>query len=241
MSDVPDEGRFANVAAAVLLGGASRRMGRDKAHLPHDGVALATRTARLLAAHFEEVLLVGGAPPDDAPGRRVPDPDGPPCALRGLVGALAAARAPRVLVVATDLPLLAPELLLALVAWPEADVVLPRVGERLEPLCALWAREPALREARARLAAGRLALRELVGALRHEVLGGADLRAVDPEGVMLANANTPDDWARIQRLVRTASEAAPADGMHTLGANAASGEDRPAGGVQVGTAEESLP
>ena len=82
MSGAPNEGRFANVAAAVLLGGASRRMGRDKAQLAHDGVPLATRTARLLAAHFEEVLLVGGAPPDGAPGRRVPDPDGPPCALR---------------------------------------------------------------------------------------------------------------------------------------------------------------
>src|SRR5690606_20109044 len=151
------EGRIANVSAAVLVGGASRRMGRDKAHLPLGGVALATRTARLPAAHFEDVLLVGRAPPADAPGRRVPDPDGPPCALRGLVGALTAARGERVLVVATDLPLLGPELLLALVAWPEADVVLPRVDGRMEPLCALWARERVLPLARAQLAAGRLA------------------------------------------------------------------------------------
>ncbi|MEB2344791.1 MAG: NTP transferase domain-containing protein [Deltaproteobacteria bacterium] len=196
------DGRFGDVSAALLLGGASRRMGRDKALLEYAGVALATRTARLLAEHFEDVLLVGGEPPPDAPGRRVRDPEGPRSALRGLVGALAAARGSRVLVVATDLPLLGPELLLALVAWPEAGVVLPRRDDGLEPLCAVWAREVALREAQARLAAGRLALHELAAALPHEVLEGADLRVVDPTGAQLANANTPEDWARIERLGR---------------------------------------
>jgi molybdopterin-guanine dinucleotide biosynthesis protein A len=194
------EGRLASVSAALLLGGASSRMGRDKAHLERDGVALATRTARLLADHFEDVLLVGGAPPAGAPGRRVADPEGPRCALRGLVGALSAARAERVLVVATDLPLLAPELPLVLVAWPEADVVLPRVGERFEPLCAVWSRAAALPRAREHLAAGRLALHELIAALRHEALAGDDLRAVDPAGTMLANANTPEDWERLRGL-----------------------------------------
>lgn len=210
MSAPGPESRFANVSAALLLGGASTRMGRDKARLERDGVALATRTARLLADHFEDVVLVGGEPPADAPGRRVADPkdprfalgEGPRCALRGLVGALAAARAARVVVVATDLPLLEPELLLALVAWPEADVVVPSVGGRLEPLCAVWAREPALRVARAHLAAGRLALHELVGVLGHERLADDDLRAVDPAGLMLANANTPEDWERLSRLAQ---------------------------------------
>jgi molybdopterin-guanine dinucleotide biosynthesis protein A len=192
------EGRIANVSAAVLVGGASSRMGRDKARLPLAGVALATRTARLLADHFEDVLLVGGEPPADAPGRRVADPEGVPSALRGIVGALAAARAERVLVVATDLPRLAPELVLALVAWPEADVVLPRKDGRLEPLCAIWSRA-ALPKARAQLAEGRPELWRLVGALRAELLEGDDLRAVDPAGVMLDNANTPEDWARIER------------------------------------------
>lgn len=204
MPDAAGEGRFADVSAALLLGGASRRMGRDKARLAWDGVALATRTARLLAEHFEDVLLVGGDPPADAPGRRVPDPEGPRCALRGLVAALAEARGERVLVVATDLPLLGPELLLALVAWPEADAVLPRAEGRLEPLCALWARAAVLPRARARLAAGRLALHELVGEGTCVLLEGDDLRAVDPAGTMLANANTPEEWARLERLARGA-------------------------------------
>ena len=124
-------------------------MGADKAQLELDGEPVATRLAARLASLCEEVLLVGGAPPAAAPGRRVADPDGPRSALRGLVGALAAARAERVLVVATDLVGVTPDLLLALVAAPEADVVAPRTPGGPEPLCALYRREPALAEARA--------------------------------------------------------------------------------------------
>ena len=196
------EARFASIAAALLTGGESTRMGRDKARLPLGGVAAATRAARLLDSLFEEVLIVGGDPPLDAPGRRVPDPEGPRCALRGLVGALEAARAERVLVVATDLPLLSPELLLALVAWPEADVVAPRAAGRLEPLCAIYARDAALVSARARLAAGRLALHELIAELTSCTLDADDLRALDPDGAALANATTAEDWARLEARLR---------------------------------------
>lgn len=193
------DGRIANVAAAVLIGGASSRMGEDKARRSFAGVAAATRTSHLLASLFADVLLVGGDAPDDAVGRRVADVAGPRCALRGLVAALEAARAERVLVVATDLPLLGPELLLALVAWPEADVVLPRRAGRIEPLCAIWHRERALTAARERLAAETLALHELVARLDARFLEDADLAAIDPEGTALANANTPEEWSLLER------------------------------------------
>lgn len=188
------DGRLANVCGAVLLGGRSARMGRDKAHLPLGGVSLAARTAGLLGRVCEDVMLVGGDPPPDAPGRPVPDPDGPPCALRGLVGALAAARAERVLVVATDLPRLHEKLLWALVALPEADVVLPRDARGLQPLCAVYRREAVHAAASERLARGGLALHGLLDELSLSPLEGADLAALDPDGSALANANTPDAW-----------------------------------------------
>ncbi len=200
--DPRHEGGIANVSAALLVGGGSQRMGRDKAHLEWKGEALATRMARQLEELFEDVVLVGGTPPGDAPGRRVADAEGPQCALRGVVSALEAAHAERVLIVATDLPLLGPELLLTLVAWPEADVVLPCRDGRVEPLCAIWSRAAALPPARAALSAGRLALHELIAELRVQRLDGDDLRAVDPQGRMLANANTPEQWRRLADLVR---------------------------------------
>jgi molybdopterin-guanine dinucleotide biosynthesis protein A len=171
--------RFANVAGAVLTGGASSRMGSDKAQLVVGGVASATRVARCLALLCEDVVLVGGDPPADAPGRRAPDAEGPRSALRGLVSALAAVRAEFVLVVATDLPFVTPDLLLALVAWPEADAVVPRTPDGAHPLCALYRREVALAAARRHLAEGRLALSALLGAIATRYLEGDDLRAVD--------------------------------------------------------------
>jgi len=196
--DPPREGRLANVAGVVLTGGASARMGRDKARLLLGGVAGAVRAARLLASIVEDVILVGGDPPADATGRRVPDPPGPACALRGLAGGLAAAAAPRVLVLATDLPFVSADLLLALVAWPEAEAVVPWSARGPEPLCALYERAPALRVARARLDAGELALQGVLADLRTARLDGADLAVLDPDGRALANLNTPEDLARAE-------------------------------------------
>jgi len=201
-------GRLANVAGALLLGGASSRMGRDKAQLSLDGESLAARSARLLARCFQEVLLVGAPPAAAAlcapagPLRLAADPPGPRCPLRGLVGALSAAQAPRVVVIATDLPGLCDDLPLALSAWPDADAVIPRRGGRPEPLCALWRRDAVLPLARARLAAGTLgaaralSLRALIAALGNvRWLEGPELDGLDPGGRALFNVNTPADWA----------------------------------------------
>ncbi|MHC4422652.1 MAG: molybdenum cofactor guanylyltransferase, partial [Planctomycetota bacterium] len=177
-----DEGRIATIAAALLVGGASSRMGCDKSRLELGGVANATRLALLLDAIFEDLLLVGGDPPAEAPGRRVADPEGPVCALRGLVAALEAARAPRVLVVATDLPLLTPDLVLALVAWPEADAVVPLDARGIHPLCAIYRCAALLPPARECLAAGRLELRGPLDAVATSYFGPDELARIDPGG-----------------------------------------------------------
>jgi len=202
----PQDGYLADLTAAVLLGGGSTRMGRDKAWLELGGEPLATRLARRLRPLCAEVLLVGGQPPPSAPGRRVPDPPGPRCALRGFVAAFGAASTDRVLVVATDLALLGEELVLALAARPPAEAVVPESGGRLHPTCAIYARDPALEVARRQLGAGRLALRDLLAELEVQVLPEADLRWVDPEGRMLRNANTPEAWREIEALARAGGE-----------------------------------
>ena len=193
-----DGGRLATVGGAVLTGGVSTRMGQDKARAPLRGVPCATRVARVLASLCGEVLLVGGSPPEDAPGRRVPDPEGPACALRGLAAALEASSAPHVLVVATDLPLVTPDLLLALVAWPEADAVVPRGSEGPHPLCALYRRDTVLPVARERLVAGRLELQGVLDVVDTAWLGPDDLARVDPGGLALSKLNTPEDLARAE-------------------------------------------
>lgn len=205
--------RVAGLSGAVLLGGASSRMGRDKAALEVCGVAGATRIAHALDALCDEVLLVGGTPPADAKGRAVADPEGPRCALRGLVAALEAARGERVLVVATDLPLVTDAFLrgLATVAGADADAVVPRPLPRAQPLCAVYRRLPVLARAREQLAAGELALHGLLDTLRVTWIEGERLRALDPAGTALLNVNTPEDLVRAEALLRSQAARPGAD------------------------------
>lgn len=203
-------GRFGNIAGALLVGGGSTRMGRDKAHVEVGGVAMATRLAGLLASIVEDVVLVGGNPPEDAPGRRVSDPEPADevaveqgrSSLRGLVGALDATSADRVLVVATDTPLLSADLLLALTAFPAHDaVVVEDADGRIHPLCGIYRREVVLPLAHENLAAGNLVLRALLDAVDTKVFGGTDLAAVDPDGTALMNINTPEELERARALL----------------------------------------
>ncbi|MBW2426676.1 MAG: molybdenum cofactor guanylyltransferase [Deltaproteobacteria bacterium] len=191
-------GRIGNVTGALLLGGRSTRMGRDKARLEWQGEAWSTRIARLLDDLFEQTLLVGGDPEPEAPGIRVADPSGPACALRGLVGALEAASAERVIVVATDLPLLTADLLLALTAWPESDAVVPRDDRGDHPLCAIYRREACLAAARANLAAERLALRDLLSVVDTQRVALEALGVGIADADVLTNINTPEELATVE-------------------------------------------
>jgi molybdopterin-guanine dinucleotide biosynthesis protein A/rhodanese-related sulfurtransferase len=131
---------------AVLTGGRSRRMGRDKASLPIDGRPMAERVAIALRdAGAAEVFAVGEFPgsatvdlavvADDQPGA------GP---LGGVRTALAAAQHELVVVLACDLrdPSLAAIAALVRAAnrAPEASLVVPVVEGREQWLHAAWRR-----------------------------------------------------------------------------------------------------
>jgi len=191
-------GRLASPSAALLTGGGHGN------GIAIAGVAAATRLARLLDSLFEEVLLVGGEPPADAPGRRVPDLPGPACPLRGVASALAAAAGERVLVLATDHACVTPDLLLALVARPEADAVVPRDAGGRHPLCAVYRREVALDRARVQLAGERLSLADLLAAVDTAELAGPGLAEVDPAGAALLKVDNAEDWARAQTAITRA-------------------------------------
>jgi molybdopterin-guanine dinucleotide biosynthesis protein A len=189
------------VAAAVLAGGASRRMGRDKATLPVGGVELASRVVATAGRVAAPVVLVAPAGHAAAGLARrlgvglVTDPgEGP---LAALAAALAALPAAHVLVLAADHPALRPGLLARLVAERGAGqaVACRRDGE-LEPLVAVYERGPALAAARSRLAPGRdRSLRGLLLALRTQVLDEPAWRPLDPEGVSFLDLDDPADLA----------------------------------------------
>ena len=191
------------LTAAILAGGVSHRLGRDKALVMVGGLPIAERVRRSLLAVTDRIFVVGKV------GERNPLPDLPlvteaypvRCALAGLVMALETAGARRVLVVGCDHPFLAPPLLELLVAPGRAAVRLTGGGGRLEPLLGCWNSPVALPVLRQRLEEGSLSLAGAIAALESEVIPPEKVIAVDPELLSFLNVNTPEDLIRAESVL----------------------------------------
>ena len=177
----------------VLAGGRSTRMGRDKALLEWDGVALVDRTTATLRKVCDEVLIASG---DGArlgrPGE-IADalPDAGP--LGGLLAALEAAEYPLVAVVAVDMPHASAAVLKALAAaLGDADAAVPVVDGRAHPLHAVYATRalPGLRDYVERGGRSVMGFLDVIDARQ---CGAEDWSAADPVGRFATNLNTPGD------------------------------------------------
>jgi molybdopterin-guanine dinucleotide biosynthesis protein A len=191
------------LAGLVLCGGASRRMGRDKALLELDGRPLVLRVAERLSRVAHPVLLAPGTAgrlgdlgypevADALPGR------GP---LGGLVAGLEASPHELTAVAGVDLPFASPEVLAFLASLHRGeDAVVPVTASGPQPLHAVFARSalPALRGA---LEEGRLALRDALAGLRIREVGEGEWRVVDPDGTFALNLNTSEDLERVRRAL----------------------------------------
>ncbi|HTQ09830.1 MAG TPA: molybdenum cofactor guanylyltransferase [Fimbriimonadaceae bacterium] len=170
------------VEAVILTGGASRRMGKDKAKLVVAGEPLAARIAGLIATQGVPVTVAGREP--IASHAFLEDGE----SFAGPLSALATfqPKAEFVFVASCDLPGFDPRLIAMLANGIGAhQAAVPMAGGRAQPLCALY-RASAFAEA-ARLAA--------VGERRVMAwLACLDWTPVeDIEPAWLANVNTPDD------------------------------------------------
>jgi molybdopterin-guanine dinucleotide biosynthesis protein A len=190
------------VTAVVLVGGASTRMGRDKATLvPGDGDPrmLVQRALDALSGCAGTALLAGAAI-DGLDVAAVPDRNGPAAGpLAGIAAGLAAVQTDLAVVAACDMPSIAPPLVAHLLeraaADPHALCVLCASSRGLEPLLAVWrpTAAPLLDDA---LQRGVRALHRVVAALPHIVVEPQEWRRHDPDGASFVNWNTPADLPR---------------------------------------------
>ena len=184
---------------ALLVGGGSRRMGRDKLRLRlPGGEALAAVAARALMEVCGSLLAVGGGAEGLLPAAFERQPDavegiGP---AGGLLAALRRARTPWVLVLSADLPAVDAAFLAELQERAAADpgrVLFPWREGRSRHQASAWPRV-LLPRVEAAVADGRRALRELapLESLRFWNYGEGRVpgRIRDP----LANLNSPRDW-----------------------------------------------
>jgi len=182
-------------SGAILAGGQATRFGgRDKSALLVDGRAILDLQIAALAPAVDDVVIVGGARAtvhDIVPGC------GP---LGGLHTALTAARGDALLLVACDMPYLSTPFLAYLLSLAAGvDIVVPQTERGYHPLCAVYTRA-CLEPAAARLADRRLTMRELVDSMRTRVVPIDEIRQFGDPDRLLANVNTPADYAGLETL-----------------------------------------
>jgi molybdopterin-guanine dinucleotide biosynthesis protein A len=190
-------------SGAILVGGKSSRMGKNKALMRFDDVPMVARVAATLrhCSSLQEHLLITNTPSDyEFLGWPMhADLISNAGALGGIYTALSAAQQPRVFVVACDLPFLSAELVEFLCRNNEgAEVVVPESENGLEPLCAVYAKS-CLPMIEKQLRAKRFKVSDFYPQARTEIVRlEPSLPFFTPN--VLTNINTPEEFARAQAL-----------------------------------------
>ncbi len=206
--------KYSEVAAFILAGGSSSRMGREKCLLEFGGEPLIVRTAHLIEPLVAEVTVVG--PPEryaalgmraiaDRDLRRGERKEELRTPLAGIATALNATKAPWNLILACDLPYLTPEWLdwlLARAVDSGAHIVMPVTSQGLEPLAAVYRRECAAPIVTA-LERGVRKVTEAMAEFRLERLSENEWNMHDPEGRVLRNMNAPTDYEEARKWLET--------------------------------------
>ncbi len=181
-----------NVEAVLLTGGASSRMGQDKGSIQIDGIPLARRIAQSLTECGIHVTVLGREPLEPYAFLRDEEE------YQGPLVALHKFRPSRdwVFVVSCDLPFFNPDLVFALMArGEEAEAVIPKVDERLQPLAAVY-RGTAFSKIEAVLDSGKRSMMAWVNLLAFQFFEPSEL-GFDPMSVN--GANTPEELADLLR------------------------------------------
>jgi molybdopterin-guanine dinucleotide biosynthesis protein A len=191
-----------NVTGIVLAGGASQRMGQNKAFLELAGRPLIEVVIERMVSVCVEVLVVAGdvQPYASSGVRLVEDRFRGVGALGGLHAGLEAATHELTLVVGCDMPFLNPDLLRAFAGWVEGfDVaVLRHTDEKyMEPLHSAY-RRTCLPVIEAAIRARRRRIVSFFPHVRVRYVTPADVIPFDPDLRSFHNVNTLEEWEAAQ-------------------------------------------
>ena len=195
------------LTVCIQAGGASSRMGEDKALKTFLGRPLIQRVAERLSPIADELIVTTNRPeeyaflnlplfPDLKPGRG---------ALGGLYTAIASARHPIVAVVACDMPFASAPLFQAsrhLLVEEEMDVVIPKSDEGYEPLHAMYRRGTCLPAIESSIDADQWKVIAWFPQVKVRVLTPDEVRQHDPTALAFWNVNTPEEFSRAEIIAQ---------------------------------------
>lgn len=194
---------------AILAGGKSLRMGRDKALLSFGKSTILQTISEALQPLVHRIRVIGRGPVTGLAlgaieGQRDLRPGLGP--LSGIHAALASASAEVVLVAGCDYPFVTTSFLEGLLKelTPEIDAVIPCPGGIPVAVCGVY-RVRCLGHLESRLDARELSAGDFALSLRSRRLDETELRALDPSGRSLFNVNTPEDYAEALQMLESES------------------------------------
>jgi molybdopterin-guanine dinucleotide biosynthesis protein A len=194
---------IAQTEAFILAGGASRRMGTDKAQLLLEDQTFVERIGTTLLTVTNTIRLVGGSENPKFP--TVADVYPQWGALGGLHAALSACLSEWAIVVACDLPFVTAELFRSLAALrADHDAVVPLQPDgRPQPLAALYRANACARRATELIEAGRRRPLDLLQSVNTRWVEFAEIANLNQAQRFFVNINTPDDYYGIIRVPNT--------------------------------------
>ncbi len=199
------------ITGIILAGGSSRRMGSEKALLPHPGGRFIEAIHRQMVSLFREVLIVTNTPDlyGFVPCRKVPDLIPGMGALSGIHSGLVHSGTPYIFVVACDMPHLRENLMRHLAGQAAGfDIVVPEGLHGLEPLHAIYGKQ-ALGAIETALRLGKNRVVDFFDTVRIRKVPREEVARFDPEFLSFRNINTPQDYYRFREEGRI-----PAPDLH---------------------------
>ncbi|NIS78072.1 MAG: NTP transferase domain-containing protein [Deltaproteobacteria bacterium] len=189
-------------SAAILAGGAGRRMGKPKVFLESGGKYFFEIIAKSLEKAAGEVLIVTShdislprVPPNVSVVTDLISGVGP---LGGIYTALTHASGESVFICGVDMPLLSSDFVEYLFdvfesdSQTDLDLVIPRAGGRTHPLCAVYRKEAAGAVGRL-IGSGERKAVSVVGSLKAKIVPEAEIESEPGYKDSLENINTPGE------------------------------------------------
>ncbi len=195
--------RYIDTGGMILAGGASQRLGQNKALIEVQGQPLIQRMTDKLCKLVDEIIIVTNTPEpfrflglplvaDVYPGVGT---------LGGLHAGLAALTTNYGLAVGCDMPFLNLSLLRHLLDQREQyDIVVPRIGDYVEPLHAVYACRCAA-ALEQHILGGQRRVRVAWQGLNVRYVETAEIEQFDPQHLSFFNVNTPQELARMQAIL----------------------------------------
>ena len=191
-----------DVQGFILVGGASSRMGRDKARLKFGDLTAVELIANALHEVTDHVTTVGWPESKVVQLPNIPDLRRNWGPLAGIEAALRHAKSPSCLIVGCDFPFVTGALFERLLqATDDAEAVVPLQDDgRPQPLCAFYRVSPCLTAIKHALADDEHAPRALLDRVRTRYLPFSELSHLEGAEHFFFNVNTPEHYQRAQEI-----------------------------------------